>query len=139
MGKNQAIAYMQLYKKTGDDRYLQLYNLEVGEAQGHITKEQKEEQLSIFKKAFNFTKASVKHIATGFNKVDPKISEKRMEICKSCEFYQDERDKDNPSCQKCGCFLAIKTTWASQACPVGKWPSYATNQRRKGGCGGCGK
>ena len=50
MGRNQAIAYMQLYQKTGDDRYLQLYNLEVGEAQGHITKEQKEEQLSIFKK-----------------------------------------------------------------------------------------
>ena len=48
MGKNQALAYMQLYKTTGDDRYLQLYNLEVSEAQGKISKEQ---HIKCFKKS----------------------------------------------------------------------------------------
>ena len=45
-----------------------------------------------------------------------KLSEKRMEICNSCEFI----DRKSKRCTKCGCFLKWKTAWRSQKCPVGK-------------------
>ena len=45
----------------------------------------------------------------------------RMEICKGCEFFQ------NNTCMKCGCALSRernymnKLLWADQSCPIKKW------------------
>lgn len=43
--------------------------------------------------------------------------EKRLNICRSCEFFElsDER------CSKCGCYLKIKTYLKAEKCPVGRW------------------
>ncbi len=47
----------------------------------------------------------------------------RLEICKTCEFYQ------NNSCLKCGCSLSRdrnfmnKLYWKNKSCPIGKWGS----------------
>ena len=43
--------------------------------------------------------------------------EKRIEICKSCEFF----DKSFKRCKDCGCFLITKARLPGAKCPQGKW------------------
>ena len=40
----------------------------------------------------------------------------RFDICKKCPFL-----KKNNRCQKCGCFMKIKTRVSLAKCPIGKW------------------
>jgi len=110
----------------------------------------------IFQKAVNFTKAVVKHAATGFQRVPLNVFHDRMNTCNTCENKTNEG-----TCKLCGCFLNIKNTWASEKCPAGKWdifvsPTQPENinpsqpntitfdqvrnspQNQQGGCG-CGK
>ena len=47
---------------------------------------------------------------------DQDIIDKRWAICEGCEFL----DKNN-RCEKCGCFMKVKTRVATVACPIGKW------------------
>lgn len=76
----------------------------------------------IFQKAMNFTKAVVKHAATGFQRVPLNVFHERMNICNTCENKTNEG-----TCKLCGCFLNIKNTWASEQCPAGKWNVFNTN------------
>ena len=41
----------------------------------------------------------------------------RLEICKGCEFFNSAQQR----CNKCGCFMAIKTYLKAEKCPIGKW------------------
>jgi hypothetical protein len=59
----------------------------------------------------------MEHAKDGFKNVDDKIFNERIDICKSCEFYNKSYNK----CNVCGCFLDIKATWNSEKCPTGKW------------------
>lgn len=45
------------------------------------------------------------------------MSERRLAICKDCEFF----DQIFRKCNRCGCFMDAKTLWAKATCPVGKW------------------
>jgi|2_EtaG_2_1085320.scaffolds.fasta_scaffold10283_4 hypothetical protein len=47
---------------------------------------------------------------------DPDIILDRMRICSKCEFL-----KKYTRCEKCGCFMKIKTRLAPVKCPIGKW------------------
>ena len=49
--------------------------------------------------------------------VSKEISQQRMEICKQCEFYDEEESR----CIQCGCWLAQKVKFALDSCPIGKW------------------
>ena len=40
----------------------------------------------------------------------------RLEICKGCEFYTEEK-----RCTKCGCFMEVKTHFEASECPIKKW------------------
>ena len=42
-----------------------------------------------------------------------------LNICKSCEYFNESLHQ----CRHCGCFLQIKTSWASEKCPIDKWNS----------------
>lgn len=77
----------------------------------------------IFQKAANFTKAIVKHAATGFQRVPLNVFHERTSICNNCENKTPEN-----TCRLCGCFLNIKNTWASEKCPAGKWDTFAVSQ-----------
>lgn len=45
------------------------------------------------------------------------LQKARMAICQTCpELTTLNR------CQKCGCFMAIKTRLRGAHCPLGKWP-----------------
>ena len=43
---------------------------------------------------------------------DQDIIDKRLEICNSCEFLTD-----NNRCEKCGCFMKLKTKLKGVVCP----------------------
>ena len=87
---------------------------------------------SLAKKAMNLANSTVKHVSTGMAQAEKKEREKRLEICVSCDRYNAE-DK---TCLECGCYLEIKTKWASEACPIGLWGSTLP---RKSSCGRCKK
>lgn len=64
----------------------------------------------------------VKSAATDLLQGRPRRTEEEAqailaEHCEPCEFYR----ASDKRCSKCGCFLAVKTAWKSQHCPVGKW------------------
>jgi hypothetical protein len=39
----------------------------------------------------------------------------RIDICNSCPFKKDD------ICTKCGCIIAVKTSFEYESCPEGKW------------------
>lgn len=84
---------------------------------------------SFIEKTKNFTKSIINHISSGMIKVSDSVKQERMNICKSCPFFNSE----NITCNKCGCFLEIKTGWASEKCPEDKWLEVKTQS--SGGCG----
>lgn len=45
------------------------------------------------------------------------VSDKRMEICRSCEYFRERTTQ----CKKCGCFMRFKTAMLKSSCPIGKW------------------
>ena len=49
--------------------------------------------------------------------VDAAEQERRLTICKSCEFF----DSAFSRCTKCGCFGAFKSWLATEHCPISKW------------------
>lgn len=67
----------------------------------------------------NFIDSSIKHLLNNMDNVNEDIAISRISICESCEFF----DKNSVRCNSCGCFLKIKTRWASEKCPIGKWGS----------------
>lgn len=67
----------------------------------------------------SFLGSSIKYLANNMRNVSNEVAVCRMSICEPCEFY----DKESVRCNYCGCFLRIKTQWASEKCPIGKWNS----------------
>ena len=56
-------------------------------------------------------------IQTGALIVSAEVQAQRLEICKSCEWYDDTQTK----CKHCGCYLPAKVSFALDSCPVQKW------------------
>jgi predicted RNA-binding Zn ribbon-like protein len=50
-------------------------------------------------------------------KVEDNQASDRLNICKSCNFF----DNSQMRCKKCGCQMAIKTYLKAERCPIGKW------------------
>lgn len=48
---------------------------------------------------------------------DAEKANQRMSICESCEFLK----KDFYQCNKCKCFMKIKTKLQAAKCPIDKW------------------
>jgi uncharacterized paraquat-inducible protein A len=49
--------------------------------------------------------------------VSDEVYNKRMDICKSCEFLF----KPTSQCKKCGCLMHLKSKLPNATCPIGKW------------------
>lgn len=73
---------------------------------------------SLIEKAGNLAKAVSKRVMSGGQNVTAQQRQERLKICQEnkCGKY------NNGICNACGCFLAIKTKWASEDCPEGLWP-----------------
>ena len=60
------------------------------------------------------------------------VAQKRWDICRSCpKLLYDETNPDTNKkdgrCTECGCFMNIKTHYATAECPIGKWKKYEKN------------
>lgn len=94
-----------------------------------------QESPGIIDRMINLTNSTVRYIKNGFVNVSDLVKKERLDICQKCDKYSNE-NPENPTCNECGCFLNIKTAWASESCPLKKWSAIATQS--SGGCGGCG-
>ena len=82
------------------------------------------EKPPLITQAINYTKAVVKHIATGAETRTDKEVEERLNMCKDCNYYNSEKQ----FCRLCGCNCNLhkspfvnKLRMKSQKCPRGKW------------------
>ncbi len=46
---------------------------------------------------------------------------RRLAICRACPSGLHRLERGHDRCSRCGCYLAAKTAWRSQSCPVGHW------------------
>ena len=53
--------------------------------------------------------------------VPPDVYEQRLEICRTCHFFNPNRGM----CNGCGCFIVIKARAPHVRCPRGLWGSVA--------------
>ena len=58
-------------------------------------------------------------LQSGALMVSEEIKTQRLEICKSCEWYDDNNEQSK--CKKCGCFVIPKVSFAIDSCPANKW------------------
>lgn len=61
------------------------------------------------------------------------IAQSRLEICKRCEFYDQDGDGcavygTEPCCSACGCSLAFKSRSLASSCPHNKWGAVLTEE-----------
>lgn len=90
---------------------------------------------TIAEKGVNLSKSVVKHGLNGFKNVSKEAQQRRLDICRGCELYNAE----NTSCNECGCYLNVKTSWASESCPLNKWGQESIPKNTAKTDCGCGK
>ena len=78
----------------------------------------------LFNRAKNLTNSTINHAVNGFINVNEKVKQERLDICRSCDKFNSQ----NTTCNECGCFLNIKTSWASEKCPLDKWLALTSDQ-----------
>ncbi len=71
---------------------------------------------SLLRKAINFGKAVAGHVAHGLPQAEPELRDKRRALCVLCDEFLPSK-----ACRKCGCNVELKTAWAGESCPLGKW------------------
>ena len=62
-------------------------------------------------------------------------AERRWEICKGCPFLKyDETNPDTNKkdgrCTECGCFMNVKTHYATAECPKGYWKKFEKDEKK---------
>jgi len=55
-----------------------------------------------------------------------RMSEERLSICQSCEFYNAASHR----CKACGCFMKVKVLFKQSKCPHNKWISGITEEKK---------
>ena len=64
-------------------------------------------------KARSFVQAATQHVLHGLPTVSDEERDRRLAICNGCEFYTQKG-----TCQKCGCAMKRKASWALSKCPL---------------------
>ena len=67
--------------------------------------------------------------------VPQEVAKERWEICKDCPFLKyDETNPDTNKvdgrCTECGCFMNVKTHYATAECPKGYWKKYEKEEKK---------
>jgi hypothetical protein len=70
----------------------------------------------VLERAIEVGKAVITHVVAGCPEVDEATYDRRIGVCKACEFLTEAM-----ACRKCTCHMEIKARWADQKCPMGKW------------------
>ncbi len=61
--------------------------------------------------------AAAQFVKSGFATVTQEEFDRRLAICKTCEFLDATRNR----CVKCSCHLAVKPWGKAWHCPIAKW------------------
>ncbi len=64
------------------------------------------------------SKAAITQVIAGCPTATDEAIKKRAEVCSTCPSLNKEEYK----CGECGCYLKYKMNWATQECPLEKWP-----------------
>ena len=56
--------------------------------------------------------------------VPQEIAQKRWEECIKCDKINPDTDKKDGRCTECGCFMNVKTHYATAECPIKKWKKF---------------
>jgi len=75
---------------------------------------------SIAKKASTLGRSLVKWAGSKFARVDQLIYNKRLLVCRGCEYWIEDGNIGFGKCKVCGCGRG-KLWLAHEKCPVGKW------------------
>jgi hypothetical protein len=67
------------------------------------------------------TSAAARWVKSGLVTVDDDTIKKRLDICKSCEFWDNTALRGTGRCRKCGCSTWAKIRMATEQCPEKKW------------------
>mgnify|MGYP003346840499 CR=1 FL=1 len=82
---------------------------------------EKKEYPSLFEQGKNLAEFSFELVKNALNTgallVSDEVQSQRMEVCKSCEKYDETQNR----CVECGCFLEHKTRFSLDSCPLNKW------------------
>lgn len=76
--------------------------------------------MSILKKASNLSKSMATWAGSGFKKVQQHVYEKRLAICRKCQFWEEKGNMGMGKCLKCGCGKG-KHWLPHEQCPIGLW------------------
>lgn len=86
---------------------------------------------SLLEKGIGFLKAVASHVKDRGRKLSLEETRKRLDICDACP-----EQRPHNVCRLCGCNLALKASWASESCPIGKWlavPASSTDEIKASG------
>ena len=72
-------------------------------------------------KVKTFTKSVIDWGKNGLPITSKDDFEKRLNICKSCEFWDKTSFNNTGKCNKCGCSTQMKLKMDTAKCPIGKW------------------
>jgi len=78
----------------------------------------------------DFTEAAAKWFSANRPLLAPDEIEKRLKICKSCEFWDASGFAGTGKCKKCGCSTWAKIRMGTERCPVGKWEPHLTQNTK---------
>jgi predicted Zn-ribbon and HTH transcriptional regulator len=71
--------------------------------------------------ATSFLTDTARFAATGFKTTPDDIFEQRLNVCKSCEHYDEKSFAGTGRCGECGCSIQAKLRIGSSSCPLNKW------------------
>jgi hypothetical protein len=84
-------------------------------------RKQKTKDPSLVRKIKSFSRSIYRWARSGFSKASEKQINKRLEICRGCEFWDSEAWGGTGKCKKCGCSTYAKIRLKTEKCPIGKW------------------
>lgn len=81
---------------------------------------EKERRPSVATMAVNFAVALQKYVRAGMPNVPEPIYQERLSTCQRCRYLA------GGACALCGCPVADKALWATEACPEKRWDALVT-------------
>jgi hypothetical protein len=86
----------------------------------HVDKEAYVNLMNKGKPIVKFAKSMATWAGSGFKKVQQHVYEKRLAICRKCQFWQENGNLGMGKCLKCGCGKG-KHWLPHEQCPIGLW------------------
>ena len=75
---------------------------------------------TVSRQAKQFAGSMATWAGSGFKKVQQHVYEKRLAICRKCQFWQENGNMGMGKCLKCGCGKG-KHWLPHEQCPIGLW------------------